>query len=79
MKTTAPIPFAGSELGEERRVCAFFNSADEQYRVLLRFIRAASGLSQTTAVAQHFHFPFLVDERYWRAAELDSRTGRQGI
>ena len=38
MKTTAPIPFAGSELGEERHVCAFFNSADEQYRVLLPFI-----------------------------------------
>jgi hypothetical protein len=39
MKTTAPIVFAGSELGEERHVCAFFNSADEQYRVLLPFIR----------------------------------------
>jgi len=39
MKATAPIPFAGSELGEERHVCAFFNSADEQYRVLLPFIR----------------------------------------
>ena len=39
MKTTAPIPFAGSELGEARHVCAFFNSADEEYRVLLPFIR----------------------------------------
>jgi MEDS: MEthanogen/methylotroph, DcmR Sensory domain len=39
MKTTAPIRFAGSELGEARHVCAFFNSADEGYRVLLPFIK----------------------------------------
>ncbi len=39
MKATAPIPFAGSELGEVRHVCAFFNSADEEYRVLLPFIK----------------------------------------
>ncbi|MGA3067517.1 MAG: MEDS domain-containing protein [Tepidisphaeraceae bacterium] len=39
MKTTPPIPFAGSELAEARHVCAFFSSADEQYRVLLPFIR----------------------------------------
>lgn len=35
----APIPFAGSQLGEIRHVCAFFNSADEEYRVLLPFIK----------------------------------------
>lgn len=40
MKTlAAPIRFAGSQLGESRHVCAFFNSMDEQYRVLLPFIR----------------------------------------
>lgn len=39
MKTTAPIPFAGSQLGEVRHVCAFFNSIDEEYRVLLPFIK----------------------------------------
>jgi MEDS: MEthanogen/methylotroph, DcmR Sensory domain len=38
-KTVAPISFAGSELGEVRHVCAFFNSADEEYRVLLPFIK----------------------------------------
>ncbi len=32
MKTTPPIPFAGSQLGEARHVCAFFNSADEEYQ-----------------------------------------------
>lgn len=39
MKTaTPPIPFAGSQLGDARHVCAFFNSDDEGYRVLLPFI-----------------------------------------
>lgn len=40
MKTTAPpIRFAGSELSESRHVCAFFHNADEEYRVLLPFIK----------------------------------------
>jgi hypothetical protein len=40
MKTAVkPIPFAGSQLGETRHVCAFFNSNDEAYRVLLPFIK----------------------------------------
>lgn len=37
--TTAPISFAGSQLDETRHVCAFFNSEDEEYRVLLPFIK----------------------------------------
>jgi hypothetical protein len=39
MRATAPIPFAGSLLDETRHVCAFFNSDDEEYRVLLPFIK----------------------------------------
>jgi hypothetical protein len=39
VKKTPPISFAGSELGEHRHVCAFFNSAEEEYRVLLPFIK----------------------------------------
>lgn len=39
MKTTAPIHFAGSQLAETRHVCAFFNSDEEEYRVLLPFIK----------------------------------------
>ena len=39
MRTTTPIPFAGSELAETRHVCAFFNSEDEKYRALLPFIK----------------------------------------
>jgi DcmR-like sensory protein len=38
-KSAVPIPFAGSLLGEARHVCAFFNSDDEEYRVLLPFIK----------------------------------------
>jgi hypothetical protein len=38
-KTTAPIPFAGSQLDQTRHVCAFFNNDDEEYRVLLPFIK----------------------------------------
>ena len=34
-----PISFAGSHLGESRHVCAFFNNEDEEYRVLLPFIK----------------------------------------
>jgi MEDS: MEthanogen/methylotroph, DcmR Sensory domain len=40
MRTAAaPIHFAGSQLREARHVCAFFNSDDEGYRVLLPFIK----------------------------------------
>jgi hypothetical protein len=39
MKKTAPISFAGSQLGKERHVCAFFTSDEEEYRVLLPFIK----------------------------------------
>jgi hypothetical protein len=37
-KKTEPIRFAGSELGEHRHACAFFNSDFEADRVLLPFI-----------------------------------------
>lgn len=36
---TAPIRFAGSQLDSSRHVCAFFNSDEEEYRVLLPFIK----------------------------------------
>jgi hypothetical protein len=34
-----PIRFAGSVLDAQRHVCAFFHNADEEYRVLLPFIK----------------------------------------
>ncbi len=36
---TTPISLGGSALGGARHVCAFFNDDDEEYRVLLPFIR----------------------------------------
>jgi hypothetical protein len=40
MKTSrTSISFAGSELGHSRHVCAFFRNPDEEYRVLLPFIK----------------------------------------
>jgi len=38
-KGAAPISLAGSQLGDTRHVCAFFNSDEEEYRVLLPFIK----------------------------------------
>ena len=38
-KVSAPISLAGSQLGQTRHVCAFFNSDEEEYRVLLPFIK----------------------------------------
>jgi len=35
----APISLAGSQLGELRHICAFFSNDDEEYRVLLPFIK----------------------------------------
>jgi hypothetical protein len=37
--TASPIALAGSQLGAVRHVCAFFSSDDEEYRVLLPFIK----------------------------------------
>jgi hypothetical protein len=39
LNNTDPIRFAGSFLGEKRHICGFFNSADEEYKVLLPFIK----------------------------------------
>lgn len=37
--SAANVVLAGSELGDARHVCAFFNSVDEEYRVLLPFMK----------------------------------------
>jgi hypothetical protein len=34
-----PVQFAGGTLGRERHICAFFNSSDEEHRVLRSFIK----------------------------------------
>ena len=37
-----PIRFAGSELCEKRHICGFFRIPEEEYQMLLPFIRSAS-------------------------------------
>lgn len=39
MSTVEPITFAGSELGDQRHICAFFNTPSEEYRLTLPFIK----------------------------------------
>jgi DcmR-like sensory protein len=39
MTPQQPIRFAGSALDEYRHVCAFFHTPDDEYRVLLPFIK----------------------------------------
>ena len=38
-ENSAPVSLAGSQLGQSRHVCAFFNSDEEEYRILLPFIK----------------------------------------
>jgi len=39
IETQRTVRLAGTELGRSRHVCAFFHSKDEEYRVLLPFIK----------------------------------------
>jgi hypothetical protein len=69
MSQTKPIQLGGSILGRHRHVCAFFNSKEEEYRVLLPFIR--EGLDQGDRVFQ------IVDQQ--RHAEHVQRLEEAGI
>jgi hypothetical protein len=42
-KDFSPISLAGSHLSDTRHVCAFFNNDEEEYRVLLPFIKDGFG------------------------------------
>jgi hypothetical protein len=41
MRKSAPVSLASSQLGEQRHVCAFFDSEQEEYQVMFPFIREA--------------------------------------
>jgi hypothetical protein len=41
-----PIPFASTTLQKHRHVCAFFSTPEEEYRVLLPFIKAGFDLGE---------------------------------
>jgi MEDS: MEthanogen/methylotroph, DcmR Sensory domain len=67
METTDhSVQFAGGTLGRHRHICAFFNSIDEQHRVLRSFIK--QGLDRGEK-ALHFVDPALRDAHLKRLAE----------
>jgi hypothetical protein len=68
-QSSQPIRFAGSVLGAQRHVCAFFHSSDEEYRVLLPFIKDGFDLGEKA-----FH---IVDPK--RRAEHVRRLASAGI
>ena len=71
-KTTAPIPFAGSQLDQTRHVCAFFNTEEEEYRVLLPFIKDGF---QCGHKAIHIVNPDQRPEHLERLAQVGIDTG----
>ena len=75
-RNAPPINLAGSQLGEVRHICAFFSNDDEEYRVLLPFIR--EGLSCGDK-AVHVINPEARQEHLQRLAEagIDSTAHQQ--
>ena len=71
-----PIHFANATLGTERHICAFFNSSDEEYRVLLPFIR--EGFEHGDK-AFHIVDPRLMDDHLHRLqdAGIDTEAASQ--
>lgn len=74
--SSAPIRLGNATLGTHRHVCAFFHSADEEYRVLLPFIQ--EGL-QRGEKAFHIVDPGLRKEHLRRleAAGIDATAAEQ--
>lgn len=72
-----PIHFANATLGNERHICAFFHSPDEEYRVLLPFIR--EGIERGEK-AFHIVDPRLMEDHFARlrsaGIDADAATSR---
>src|SRR4051812_7179798 len=62
-KHNQPMRFANATLGQHRHVCAFFHGAEEEYRVLLPFVK--EGLARGEK-AFHIVDPELRDEHLKR-------------
>jgi hypothetical protein len=60
------LPFSGSDGGQSRHICAFFNSVDEQHRVLRSFIKDGFGQGDR---AFHLVDPEQRDEHLRRLAD----------
>ena len=72
-ESNQPIRFAGSVLGAQRHVCAFFHNPDEEYRVLLPFIKEGFERGQK---AVHIVGPKLRAEHQRRLESDRHRCGR---
>ena len=72
-KDATPISLAGSHLGETRHVCAFFRSDDEEYQVLLPFMKDGFDSGDK---AIHIVNPAQCDDHLQRlaAAGIDTAT-----
>lgn len=67
----APVQIAGKSLGEHSHVCALFNTPNEEYRVLMPFIR--DGLARGERVVHGVERKRRPDHfRRLRAAEIDA-------
>jgi DcmR-like sensory protein len=70
------IRLAGSNLGARRHICAFFNSHDDQYRLLLPFIKDGLDLGE---MAVHIINPRRRDEhiRQLQTVGIDAHAAQQ--
>jgi MEDS: MEthanogen/methylotroph, DcmR Sensory domain len=75
-QSSRPIALGGSVLGPPRHICAFFNSHDDEYRVLLPFIK--DGL-ECGEKAVHTVDPDRCDDHLQRLAKagIDVATARE--
>jgi hypothetical protein len=71
MDCEQPIHFANSTLGSERHICAFFHSPEEEYRVLLPFIREGFERGEK---AFHIVDPALMDDHVHRMRDAGIDT-----
>src|SRR2546427_10062219 len=67
------VRFAGGTLGRHRHICAFFNSIDEEHRVLRSFIKDGFDRGEK---AFHIVDPELREEHLKRLAEVDINVER---
>ena len=67
------VRFAGGTLGRHRHICAFFNSIDEEHRVLRSFIKDGFDRGEK---AFHIVDPDLRDEHLKRLADIDINVER---
>lgn len=71
MKSEQPIRLAGASLSSQHHICAFFNTPEEEYRLLIPFIR--EGLDRGEK-AFHIIDPIRYDDHFRRLADAGIDT-----